>query len=343
MPKLTPHPGLYARPRKSKNGKVRVYYYMDRRSEGLGELALGTDFDEAVRQWDDYRNKRPRIRGTLEEAFAGWEKEVLPTYENAGTKKNYRLSLKRLREVFSTATWDATKLHHLKAYLKARSAKRQANHEMSLLSIIWNWARTEGMTEIPWPANGMKRAKWKNKESARAFEVTDAIFAAIYSMADQVLRDCMDLSTATGLRLTDCRTVSVPTGPSLRLRTSKTGKSAEFKLADSPMLSGIVDARSKVKADHLMLLTTPQGKPVSMTMLRARYDKARAAAATKAEEAGDVELAKQIRAMFLRDCRKRASDLAGSVEEASRLLQHSSVALTAKHYRTKPDQLRPVR
>jgi len=107
VPKLTPYPGLRRHIRVSKAGRAKVYYYLDRRAEGLSDLPLGTDFDEAVRQWDDYRNQRPRIRGTLEEAFAGWEKEVLPTYENAGTKKNYRLSLKRLREVFATATCSA--------------------------------------------------------------------------------------------------------------------------------------------------------------------------------------------------------------------------------------------
>ena len=345
MPKLTQHPGLRHHIRKSKRtGRVRAYYYLDHRMFGTEkDIPLGTDYEEAVRQWDEWRNKKPRIRGTLEEAFKRWEEEVLPGYDNAGTRKNYRLSLKRLREVFGQATWEATKLHHLKAYLKARSAKRQANHEMSLLSIIWNWARTEGITELPWPAHGMEKAKWRNKEQARIFSVTDAVFAAVYAQADVCLRDCMDIATATGLRLTDCVTVLMPTSATLSVRSSKTGKMATFETASSEILSSVLERRRAIKADHLMLLTTPQGKPVSLSMLRARYDTARAAAAKKAEEAGDMELAKQIRAMFLRDCRKRAADLAGSAEEASRLLQHSSVSLTSKHYRTRADQLRPVR
>jgi hypothetical protein len=41
--------------------------------------------------------------------------------------------------------------------------------------------------------------------------------------------------------------------------------------------------------------------------------------------------------------RKRASDLADDSEGASKLLQHSSVALTEKHYRGKVSQLKPVR
>lgn len=345
MPKLTQHPGLRHHVRKSKrSGNVKVYWFLDHRMFGTEkDIPLGTDYEEAVRQWDEWRNKKPRIRGTLEEAFKRWEEEVLPGYDNAGTRKNYRLSLKRLREVFGQATWEATKLHHLKAYLKARSAKRQANHEMSLLSIIWNWARTEGITELPWPAHGMEKAKWRNKEQARVLAVSDAMFNAVYEVADETLRDCMDLASATGLRLTDCVRVCMPLGPTLQVSANKTGKRVDFSVSSSPVLTRIVEQRKTRRASHLMLLTTPQGKPVSLSMLRARYDTARAAAAKKAEEAGDMELAKQIRAMFLRDCRKRAADLAGSAEEASRLLQHSSVSLTSKHYRTRADQLRPVR
>lgn len=347
MPKLTTHPGLRHHIRKSKRtGRVRAYYYLDHRMFGTEkDIPLGTDYEEAVRQWDEWRNKKPRIRGTLEEAFKRWEEEVLPGYDNAGTRKNYRLSLKRLREVFGQATWEATKLHHLKAYLKARSAKRQANHEMSLLSIIWNWARTEGITELPWPAHGMEKAKWRNKENPRQFEVTDALFAAIYEQADSTLRAAMDLSTATGARLTDCLRLTLPPeGKPLMMRASKTGKSAQFLIDSSPTLTALLERRRTLSgAAHLFLLSTPAGKPVTLSMLRSRYDTARAAAAKKAEEAGDMELAKQIRAMFLRDCRKRAADLAGSAEEASRLLQHSSVSLTSKHYRTRADQLRPVR
>ena len=41
--------------------------------------------------------------------------------------------------------------------------------------------------------------------------------------------------------------------------------------------------------------------------------------------------------MYLRDMRSRAADLAGDIDEASKLLQHSSKALTRKHCRTKAE------
>jgi hypothetical protein len=333
-------PRLRSHTRRAKSGKVTVYYFYDMRHEGKPDVPLGRDYDEALRQWDEIHNRKPRIVGTLLEAFEGWEREVLPTYENAGTKRTYAQSLTKLKPVFGGSPWEAIELSDLKQYLKTRTAKTQGNREMALLSVIWNWARGEGLTNLPWPAAGMEKSRWKNKEASRQFEVTDALFAAVYAQADSVLRDCLDMATATGLRLTDCRQVLLPSGDYLRITASKTKKVAEFSIADSPVLTRLVEARRAVKADHLMLLTTPTGKPVSATMLRDRYDAARAKAAERPENAA---IADQIRAMYLRDCRKRASDLAGSVEEASNLLQHSSVALTQKHYRTRATKLKPVR
>ena len=51
----------------------------------------------------------------------------------------------------------------------------------------------------------------------------------------------------------------------------------------------------------------------------------------------------EIRAMYLRDMRSRAADLAGDIGEATKLLQHSSQRLTERHYRTKAEKLRAVR
>jgi hypothetical protein len=208
---------------------------------------------------------------------------------------------------------------------------------------IWNWSRTEGYTDLPWPAAGMERSDWKNKEKAREFEVTDELFDAVYAEADQVLKDAMDISTATGYRVTDTRTVPIPTDGMLRNTAHKTGKRAKFEILESPVLTAIAARRQSIKADHIMLLSTPTGRPVSYSMLRDRWEAARKTAAEKAEKNGDADLAKSIRAMYLRDMRKRASDLADSDESASKLLQHSNTAITRKHYRSRATKLKPVR
>jgi hypothetical protein len=348
------HPRFRSHVRRRKNGEVKVYYFYDRRPDGKPDVPLGTDYQEALKRWAEVHNRLPRIAGTLEEAFSQWEEKALPVYSNAETRRGYAKHLRRLRPAFGEALWHEVELKELKGYLEKRGGKTQANREVSLLSIIWNWARTEGLTDLPFPAAGMQRSRWKNREKARKFRVTDDLFALVYAEADQVLRDCMDLASATGMRLTDCRTVLLPRGDTLTLEASKTGKAADFDLSLSAVLPELIARRRALKASHLMLLSTSTRipRPISQRMLRDRWDEARATAAGKLDNLaaaadGDerehlVALAAQVRAMWLRDMRKRAADLAADDEAAAELLQHSDVRVTRKHYRS-AGKLRPVR
>ena len=338
MPRKSKYPRLRVHVRKGRGGQVWTSYWYDMRCEGEKDISLGTDYAEALKKWDELHNLKPRLVGTIAEAMNRWEAEVLPTYTSAETRKGYARNLAKLRPVFATTTWESVEFQHLKAYLRKRTAKTQGNREMSVLSLIWNWARGEGLTSLPWPAAGMERSRWKNREQPRKFRVTDELFAAVYAEADQVLRDCMDLATATGMRLTDCRTILLPRDGVLRLEANKTGKASDFELELSAVLPDLVARRRAAKADHLMLLSTPTGKPLSARMLRDRWDEARAAAVERHPKLADL-----LRKMFLRDMRKRASDLAESDEEAAQLLQHSSVALTRKHYRSTAEKIKPVR
>lgn len=336
------YPRLRSHSRKRKSGKVTTYYFYDMRPEGKPDVPLGTDHAKALAKWDEIHNRAPRIKGTLQEAFERWSDEVLPSYR-ASTRRDYTQLLRAVEPVFGPSTWDGIQLTDLRDYLKARSAKTRGNREMSLLSIVWNWARLEGLTTLHFPAAGLGRSRWKNKEQARRFEVTDQLFAAVYADGDQVLRDCMDLASATGMRLTDCRTILLPKGDLLRLDASKTGKAADFDLSLSQVLPELLARRRAVKTTTLMLLVTPTGRAVSAGMLRDRWDQARLRAGIRAKLANDDALADQIGAMWLRDMRKRAADLAESEDAAAELLQHSDKRLTRAHYRTKATRLKPVR
>lgn len=340
------YPNLRSHTRKRKSGRVVTYYFYDRRQNGEPDIPLGTDYEQAIAKWEEIRKGGPRIVGTIEEAFAAWEgdKETgLPSYQNAETRTGYIKCLKKLRPVFGAATWESVELVHLTGYLRRRTAKTRGNREMALLQIVWNWARKEGYTTVHWPAAGLEKSRWKNPENAREFEVTDDLFEAVYQAGDQVLQDAMDISTATGMRIKDTINVPLPDGDLLRLHANKTGKKADFDLSLSEILPSLIKRRRAVRAHHLMLLSTPTGRPVTYTMLRNRWEFAREWAALNVAAAGETELAERIRAMILRDMRKRAGDLSESDEAASQLLQHSSVTITRKHYRTKVTRLRPVR
>lgn len=339
-------PNLRTHTRKRKSGRVITYYFYDRRRDGEPDIPLGTEYEQAIAKWEEIRQGGPRIVGTLEEAFSAWEadKETgLLSYQNTETRDGYIKCLRKLRPVFAAATWESVELVHLTGYLRRRTAKTRANREMALLQIIWNWARKEGYTTVHWPAAGLEKSRWKNPENAREFEVTDDLFEAVYHAGDQVLQDAMDIATATGMRIKDTINVPLPDGDILRLKANKTGKKADFDVSLSEVLPGLIKRRRSVRAHHQMLLSTATGRPVTYPMLRNRWELARELAALNAEAAEEAQLAGEIRSMILRDMRKRASDLSESDEAASQLLQHSSVNLTRKHYRTKVTRLKPVR
>ena len=154
MPKITKYPRLRVHVRKGRAGQVYTYWFYDMRPEGKPDVALGKDYETALARWDELHNQRPRVRGTCEEAFERWEREKLPAYENAETRRSYAKQLVKLRSKFAAILWEAIKLPHLVRYLEWRTAKTQGNREMALFQIIWNQARLWGMTELPWPAAG---------------------------------------------------------------------------------------------------------------------------------------------------------------------------------------------
>jgi hypothetical protein len=341
MAKITKYPRLRTKVYKGKGGQAHVYYVYDMRQEGKTDVRLGKDYAKAIEQWEQLHNQRPLTIGRIEEAFARFEEKALPEYESAETRKGYAKNLRALRPVFGQMAWDEVDLPALRFYLDHRSAKTQGNREMSLFRVVWGKALLWGMTRLPWPALDVKG--WKNVEQAREFEITPAMFAAVYTQADQVLKDCMDIASATGMRITDARTVRMPVDGVITHRASKTKKQVRFIVADSPVLSALVERREAMRAHSVMLLATTTGRQVSPTMLRDRWDNARDKAALEAQKVGSMDLSEKIRGMYLRDMRSMAADLADTLADASQLLQHSNTALTERHYRTKAQTLRAVR
>lgn len=339
--KKSKYPRLRKHVRKGKSGQVWVWYTYDMRPDGGTEISLGKDYAKALEEWHKLYHHLPRTKGLIQEAIDRWRKECLPLYRGT-TLEGYTRQLKRVEDAFGKAAWHDITVPALRAYLDKRSAKTQGNRELAILSILWGKAIIWGMTQLPWPAANVKG--WKNEENARTFEVTDRLFDAVYEKADRVLRDCMDIATATGMRLTDARTTALPVDGRLRFRAGKTSKAAYFEVAESPVLSALVERRLAMQVPATTLLVDDRGQPISARGLRTRYEKARDAAAEKAEtELHDPSLARNIRSMFLRDMRKRAASLAGDDQAAAELLQHSNPAVTKKHYSAGGRKLKAVR
>lgn len=341
MPKRNPHPRFRTYIKRGKAGQVWVSYAYDMRGTGQPDIPLGTDHAVALARWAEIAAGGPVIKGTLEEAFAGWEVRGIAVRPNgqpraAVTVADYRKALEALRKPFGGARWEDITLPVLAAYVRKRSAKTRAQHEMQVLSVIWAWARLEGLTALPWPAAGMQHSGWMGVRKARQVEVTDAAFAAIYKYADQVLRDYLDIATATALRGNDVclLTLGNVRDGVLRVDASKTGKGIDFPLAGSVLEPLIERRRAMRKPQHLMLLADEQRKrTVSYRAVVERFHAAREKATKDLPACAEVQLS---------DMRKRGAQLAADLPAASQLLQHSSLSTTRKHYRQR-DRVKPVR
>ena len=331
---MNKYPRFRTHVRKGANGQRWVSYWYDNRPNGP-DTPLGSDYAKALEGWDKLRNKLPLTIGRIQEAVDRYKEQILPTLKK-GTQASYKTYLKNLEPVFSKASWEEVTLPVLRQYLDKRTKKVSGNRELAVLSAIWQKAILWGMTEKPWPALGVE--DWKNPETPRTVEVTDALFNAIYEQADRLLKDSMDIATATGMRITDVRTILTPTNGVLRFKASKTGKWAEFAVSDSPVLTAIVKRREAMKAHCVMLLCTDTGRQATERMLLNRFNAAKA----KASKA-HPELAGALAGLLNRDMRSRAADLASDMDSAAKLLQHSSKKVTEKHYRNKPEILKAVR
>lgn len=340
MPKASKYPKLRVSIKRGKSGQVWQSWWYDMRGTGKPDVPLGNNYEAALARWAEIHLEAPRIAGTLVEAFRGWESRGLAAREDgrprsAETIAGYRKCLAALQPVFGGARWEDVTLPTLRQYVQARTAKGRARQEMQVLSVVWGWARLEGMTTLPWPAAGMQKSGWMGQPGKRQREVSDEAFAALHKHADQTLRDALDIATATGLRVGDVLRLRLSDirGGQLVSTAGKTGKRGEFDLAASAVLQPIIDRRKAMRGpEHLFLLAAGR-KPVTYRALAERFARARAAAALEVPECADL---------ILRDMRKRASQLAGSLAEASTLLQHSSLSVTRAHYR-QGDKIKPVR
>ena len=336
--KKSKYPRLRTKVYRGKNGQVYSYYVYDNRGNGVPDVRLGTDYKTAVAMWENLHNRVPLTIGRIQQGIDKWRAEVLPTYSVKETRAQYRRWLVNIESAFSLMAWHEVRMQTLLQYMEKRSATTAANREMSVFQLVWGKAKLWGMTDMDWPALGVRAKDWKNKEVPRRVDVTDDLFDAIYEQADRILRDAMDIATSTGMRITDARTIRMPVDGVLRFRAKKTGKWAEFDVAESPVLSGLVERREAMRAHCVMLLASDTGRQVSEYMLNKRWNAAKQAAAKAHPKLKDA-----LEGLYERDLRKRAANLADTLEGASKLLQHSNVKMTSDHYRSKVEKLKAVR
>ncbi|UYZ83173.1 tyrosine-type recombinase/integrase [Entomomonas sp. E2T0] len=328
---------MIKRVRTLKNGKKLTYYFYNAKgtTSKQKEIPLGPDLDEAKIKWAEFeQTKEPLIlknRNKLGYLFDRYEREIVPT-KAPRTQKDNLAELKQLRKAFEDAPTNAVKPHHIAQYRDARTAKTRANREMALLSHIYKYAIEWGIAKEN-PVAGVR----KNKEKSRSYYADDEVFYSVYKYADQALKDMMMVAYLTGQRPADVLSIRMAniTNEHLLIGQNKTGHKLRIRLIndDGPtglgMLINNIISRKQEGGPYLISVN---GKGITYSMLRNRFENARIDAMNEALSNKDQDLADRIKQFQFRDTRSKAASDMNDISAASKLLGHSKEKITRDVY-----------
>lgn len=337
-----------------------VYYYLDRGIQPDGKrpmIPLGKDYVEALRKYSDLVKVVQAPAVTVPELLTKWQLATLnarPPKTQHGILSAIPPLLRffgdppaplpdvRPMHIAQYLSWrpsDSAEQARLRGRKQVGTGAASANREIAWLSAAWNWARAQGVTDLPNPCEGVR----KNKESGRDIYVEDDEMKRIYDEADVPLREAIDLAYLTGQRPGDLRRISERdiSKNSLSIAQSKTG--AKLRISLSAELNGLIDRikarKSAIKGVRsLSLLCDDSGHALTQNQMRSRFDKAREAAASRAETNGELEVSAKLRTIQFRDLRaKTGTDVteeSGDIRKAQKLLGHTTAGMT-EHYTRK--------
>ena len=324
------------------------YYYDGRGEDGKRkEIPLGTDLDLAKLEWARLdASPAPKTLRKWGDVFDRYEKRS--SRESATHPKGQPpLSDATAKGVFRSAGRGAHP-QVLAQYRDKRSAKVRANRELSLFSHIFNIAREWGIVTAENPVKGVR----KNRETPRDFYARAEVWNAVYGAAPPELRDAMDLAYLTAQRPSDVliiREADIQDGH-LQIAQGKTSKKLRIMLdvdgsptALGELVARLCEQRRQRGVAGPYLITTPDGRRMTSSMLRIRFDEARSAAAGAALEELDETLATAIRQFQFRDIRPKAASEIADLGRASRLLGHTDKRITETVYRRVGEIVEPTK
>jgi integrase len=343
----------------------RTYYLLDLGGKPRKEVPLAVDdYVAAVQKWAQLTVSTVPLAAaiTFRHAAERYIREVLPTKAPATRGINLR-ELAVLYQFFDKPPIALDKIDpvHVRQYLdwrvrmtiaKAVEANKKraidkvplqsvppdfghvsANREKALLSHIWNFARSKGLTSKANPCAGIRGFK----EEGRSVYVEDDVYRLVHDAAELPLKDALDLAYLIGQRPADVLKLTradIKEG-ALWLKQNKTGK--KLRVAIEGELAELLDRIAQRKVMGLSLVNMLDGTPMTKYMMRGAMDRARAAAA-----AARPDLADRIKEFQFRDLRAKAAtdnDEMHGITAAQEQLGHTTAAMTRRYVRHRKGKL----
>lgn len=265
-----------------------------------------------------------------------------------GTQEDYARAWNKVGALLGQLKLEDIKTYHLNQYLERRTAKVRANRELALVSILINWAiKYRGYTgDNPCSKNRIEY----NPEKGRSKYITKHEYEELYAIADDLIKNAMDLLLFTGQRPqdvvefkfsdikkdVDLRQVfmnGVPASEILGMdfadtihvepQKIKNRTNKKIDLVIEGELKNIIDRITKQnrmrRIPSLYLLCDEKGMKLERSSLSNRFHTVRKKAGYQPYE------------LQLRDLRRKNSVFSTS-EDAKERLGHSSTSMT-EHYR----------
>lgn len=304
--------------------KHGAYYYVTYRDGLKVWEGLGRDYGVALLKWAEYEGRKPESARNVEHAIAHYLETERHRLRPA-TMTGYNRSSARLIAVFGNMELCDLKPSEVYEYVR-RYGNVQANRDKALLSAVYSAARTWGWFAGDNPAKGVRR----NVERARKRYVTDAELGKLVDSASPQLASIIRFAYLTGMRESDILRVRLGdmSDDGIRVDQGKTGRQQLITWTEE-LRAVIADARAaRGRVSSLWLFAGRAGQPYTGDGFRAMWRR--------------VKLKAGLADVTFHDLRRKAgSDV--SDEHARALLGHQDARTTRKHYRAKPEKVRPVR
>lgn len=303
----------------------KVHYYHQRAGK---KKPLGTDKAEALRQWAILE------AGSIGSGFIpvadAYEKHMKPHLAD-NSRRHYAIALDNLRLAFGKGNLEQIEPVHVKQYIRRRTKKGAAIFEKKVLSALFNWAREEGLTKASNPCHGIKFSQAERKVIGKLGKrdryVTDTEFHEVWTRADPLMQDVMDLAYRTGQRPSDVLKMTrqdIRDG-TLMVVQAKTGAKVPIRI-EGKLKTVLERALARPRAiQSMFIVANPKGQRLSYDAMHKRFLKA----------LGDGK-------WQFRDIRaKTATDLP-DIKRAQGLLGHATEQTTTVYRRSKGLPIAPL-
>lgn len=307
-----------------------MYFTYDLGGKPRKEIYLGKDYGLAIMEYARLERDRTSAAAvakviTFRYVAEKYLVEIVPT-KGVNTQKDNLREMKNLLAFFDDPPGPLDNIEpiNIRQYLTWRkSAPVRANREKALFSAIWNYARNKGYTALANPCTGIKG----NKETGRDNYVGDELFQRVYEKADVELQDAMDLFYLTGQRIADTLKMDERDIRDGRLAVQQGKIKAKRRIEITGELKIVLDRIMARKDSHQFrstrLIVLEDGTPLTVAMLRRRFDLAREAAGVKKAD------------FQMRDLRAKAGtdkfEASGDFLQARDQLGQTTVVMT-EHY-----------